>query len=167
MVNGQIKSHRVKLIDADGKFLGEFSKTSAQQMAANLDLDLIEINAKDAIPLCKIADYGKFKYEQSIKEKEQSKKNRMNKVSTKEIQLRPTTGINDIKIKAKQAQKFINEGNKVVINIRFKGREISHSSAGRDVMNQILSELTNYTFERKVGFSDRSITATLIQTKDV
>lgn len=160
-VNDQIRASEVRLIADNGDQIGVISTLEARRRATAVGLDLVAINISNGVPICKILDYGKFKYEQSRKDRENAKKNRESRVEVKEIQLRPTTDSNDINIKAKRAQGFLDDGDKVKIIMKFKGREISHIDVGANVMKQFLTALTEYKLERPVARSERQLFAIL------
>lgn len=140
-INRQITAKEVRVIDDEGSQLGIFSAYDAQSMARDRGLDLIEVASNSNPPVCKISDYGKYMYEKSKKEKEQARKNRQNRVETKEIYFRPVTDTHDVDIKTKKIQKFIDNGNKVKIAVKFRGREISHIDKGREIINGVLDSL--------------------------
>jgi translation initiation factor IF-3 len=158
-VNDQIRAKEVRLIAESGEQVGIISYAEAQRRADQAGLDLVAINESNGIPVCKLLDWGKFKYEQARKDRESAKKSRESRVELKEIQLRPTTDTNDIHIKAKRAQAFLEEGNKVKVVMRFKGREISHINLGASVIQSFLDCLTDYKFERPIQRSDRQLFA--------
>ncbi|ANZ58269.1 translation initiation factor IF-3 [Fructilactobacillus lindneri] len=135
MVNEGIRAHEMMIIDDNGNKLGLKSKQDALQMAedANLDLVLVAPNAKPAV--AKILDYGKYRFNRQKKEREARKKQKT--VSLKEIRLSPTIDTNDFNTKLKNAQKFLNKGEKVRVSIRFKGRAITHKEIGRQVLNRM------------------------------
>ena len=161
-VNDQIRAREVRLIADNGEQVGIISTIEARRRATDAGLDLVAINISNGVPICKILDYGKFKYDQSRKDKEAAKKSRENRVELKEIQLRPTTDSNDITIKAKRAQSFLEEGNKVKVVIKFKGREITHLDIGAQVMQSFLAALTDYKLERPVSRSERQLFTILV-----
>ncbi len=147
-VNHQIRSESVILIDSDGKSLGQINTRDALKKASDAGLDLVQINqARDCSPTCKILDYSKFKYDLSKQEKEAKKKQRENTVKVKEIKFRPTTGENDLSIKAKQAKDFIAEGHRVKISVIFKGREISHKEIGVQTLRDFVSMVPGLILE--------------------
>ena len=123
MINGQIRDREVRVIGTDGEQLGVMSARDAQKLADEAELDLIKIAPKAKPPVCKIMDYGKFRYEQQKREKEAKKKQHV--VETKEIRLSPNVEMNDLKTKANNARKFITKGDKVKVTLRFRGREIA------------------------------------------
>lgn len=156
-VNDQIRAREVRLIADSGEQVGVILTIEAKRRAREAGLDLVAINISDGIPICKILDYGKFKYDQSRKERENAKKNRENRVELKEIQLRPTTDSNDLKVKAKRAAGFLEEGNKVKVIMKFKGREIAHLDVGAHVMQEFLSHVGDFKYERPVARSERQL----------
>jgi translation initiation factor IF-3 len=156
-VNDQIRTREVRLIADSGEQIGIIPTIEARRRAADAGLDLVAINMANGVPVCKILDYGKFKYDQSRREKEAAKKSRESRIELKEIQLRPTTDTNDIAIKAKRAQGFLSDGDKVKVLVKFKGREISHSEIGRRVINSFLDNLVYYKLERPISFGERQL----------
>lgn len=158
-VNDQIRAKEVRLIADTGEQIGVISLIEARNRARQVGLDLVAINMANGMPVCKILDYGKFKYDESRRAKEAAKKSRESRVELKEIQLRPTTDSNDLKVKAKRAQGFLEDGDKVKVIIKFKGREITHLDVGASVMHEFLSHLSDYKFERPVSRSERQLFA--------
>lgn len=156
-VNDQIRAREVRLIADNGEQIGVMPTLEARRRASNAGLDLVAINISNGVPICKILDYGKFKYDQSRKERENAKKNREAQVELKEIQLRPTTDSNDIAIKAKRAQGFLEKGDKVKVVMKFKGREITHLDVGAHVIQQFIDALTDYKLERPISRSERQL----------
>ena len=140
-INGQIREKEVQLIGANGEKLGVMSTRDALEKAEeeNLDLVLVSPNAKPAV--CKIMNYGKYKFEQAKKEKEAKKKQKT--VEIKEIRITPNIEEHDFGFKAKNARKFIEDGNKVKITVRFKGREVNNSKLGEDVLNKFIENLSD------------------------
>ena len=163
-VNDQIRAREVRLIADSGEQVGIISTIEARRRANALGLDLVAINITDGVPICKILDYGKFKYEQSRKEKENKARARESRVELKEIQLRPTTDSNDLKVKARRAQGFLEDGDKVKIVMKFKGREITHTDVGFKVMQEFCAELSDFKFERPVARSERQLFAIIAPT---
>jgi len=135
-VNEQIRVPRVLLIDEEGRKLGEFLTKDAVQLAKDRELDLVEVQPNANPPVCKILDYGKLKYEKKKRDRE-SRKNQAT-TTTKEIRLRPKTDDHDIDVKARNARKFLEAGNKVKVTIRFRGREHAHRDIGTDQCFRIL-----------------------------
>lgn len=132
MINEQIRAKEVRLIDSEGNQLGVMGIQEARAMADELNLDLVNISPSAAPPVCKIMDYGKFRYEQQKKEKEARKKQKV--VEVKEIRLGIFTEEHDLATKANNALKFLTAGDKVKISMRFRGREMGYVSKGRETM---------------------------------
>ena len=139
MINGQIRDREVRVIGTDGEQLGVMSARDAQKLADEAELDLIKIAPKAKPPVCKIMDYGKFRYEQQKREKEAKKKQHV--VETKEIRLSPNVEMNDLKTKANNARKFITKGDKVKVTLRFRGREMAHKSSSAHVLDDFAKML--------------------------
>ena len=163
-VNDQIRAKEVRLIAETGEQIGVISLYDARTRAVQAGLDLVAINTSNGIPVCKILDYGKFRYDESRKAKEAAKKSRESRIEIKEIQLRPNIDINDLKVKAKRAQGFLTEGDKVKVIMKFRGREISHLDVGVKVMQDFLGELSDYKQERPVSRSERQLFTVLAPT---
>lgn len=136
-----MRAPEVRLIGEDGKLIGLMSSFEALNHARDRGLDLVEIHEKSNPPVCKIMDYGKWKFETKKKEK-QNKKNQT-KILIKEIQLRTRTDEGDIKIKLDKARGFLNQGHKVKINLRFFGREMAHKELGFELLKQVESRLSD------------------------
>ena len=137
-VNDQIRISPIRLVDSEGNMVGEIPTVDAQRMALEAGLDLVEVAPNVRPPVCRIMDYGKFKYEQQKKKKESSKHHQ---VQLKEIRLRPKTGDHDIQFKIKRARSFLEHRDKVKINILFRGRENAHHDRGREILQNIIGEL--------------------------
>ena len=146
-INGQIREKEVQLIGANGEKLGIVSTKEALNKAAedNLDLVLVSPNAKPAV--CKIMNYGKYKFEQSKKEKEAKKKQKT--LEVKELRVTPNIEEHDFEFKSKNARKFLNDGNKVKITVRFRGREVNNSKAGEIVLNKFIEKLEDVSVVEK------------------
>lgn len=139
MVNEQIRDKEVRLIDEDGGQLGVVSIREAQQMALDRNLDLVKIVPNAKPPVCKIIDYGKYKFEQTKKDKEAKKKQKV--IHVKEVRLSPNIGEHDKNTKMRQAEKFLKAGDKVKVSVRFRGREMAHTSAGREILDGFAKDL--------------------------
>ena len=124
MINEQIRDREVRLIGEDGQLIGIMSSRDAFKMAQDAGLDLVKIAPKAQPPVCKIVDYGKYRYEQARKEKEAKKKQKTMEV--KEVRLSPNIDSNDLNTKINQARKFLEHGDKVKVTLRFRGRELAH-----------------------------------------
>ncbi len=140
-MNQDIKAPEVRLIDDEGKMVGVMSPQEALTIAQGKGLDLIEIAPQAKPPTCKIMDYGKWKYEAKKKEKEARKKQTV--ISVKEIQVRPRTEDHDLETKLKHATRFLLEGDKVKVNLRFSGREMAHQELGLQLLNKVTQLLDN------------------------
>jgi translation initiation factor IF-3 len=127
------------LIDENGEMVGVLTKSEALQKAQNAGLDLVEVSPNADPPVCKILDYGKYKYEQQKKKAEAKKKQKV--IEIKEIQLRPGIDENDFQVKLRAIRRFIEEGNKVKVSMRFRGREIAHHELGMQVLERLREEL--------------------------
>ena len=147
-INRQIKEKQVQLIDENGEKVGVLSIDEALEMAEdkNLDLVLVAPNAKPVV--CKIMNYGKYKFEQAKKEKEAKKKQKVMEI--KEIRITPNIEEHDFGFKAKNARKFLESGNKLKITVRFRGREINNSKAGENVLNRFIEELSDISIVEKL-----------------
>ena len=139
MINEQIRDREVRVISEDGEQLGIMSARDAQKLAREADLDLVKISPGAKPPVCKIIDYGKYRYEQARKEKEAKKKQRT--IDVKEIRLSPNIDTNDLNTKANQARKFLSKGDKVKVSLRFRGREMAHLDVGREILDTFFENL--------------------------
>ncbi len=156
-VNGAIRSKEVRLVGEDGEQIGVVKTSDAMWRAKQAGLDLVAIQSQSNPPVCKILDYGKFRFEQQKREKEAAKARRAAIIDTKEIQLRPVTDSNDLATKAKKAASFLAAGDRVKIIMKFKGREIHHSEMGRKVLESFLSSIGEHKLERPITLSERQL----------
>lgn len=140
-VNQEIRVKEVRLIDENGENKGIVPVKEALLLADEAGLDLIEISPQAVPPVCKIMDYGKYKYEQQKKKNEARKNQKI--VNIKELKLRPMIDVHDYEVKVKQAKKFLSQGDKVKFTIRFKGREMSANDMGRKVLDNLVDDLEN------------------------
>ncbi len=138
-INHQIKIEKIRLIDENGEMIGVVTVDDGIRRAKAAGLDLVEVSPNAEPPVCKILDYGKYKYEAQKKAAEARKKQKI--VLLKEIKLRPTIDPHDFGIKMKQAHKFLEEGDKVKVTLRFRGREMSHQNLGMELMQKVKLEL--------------------------
>ena len=138
-VNEEIRVPQVRLIDQDGEMMGVMSARDAMLKAFGVGLDLVEISPNADPPVCKILDYGKFKYEQQKKRNEAKKKQKV--IEIKEIKVRPNIDENDYQVKMRAMKSFIEEGDKVKVTLRFRGREMAHQDIGVRVLERIRSEM--------------------------
>ena len=147
MINEQIRDREIRLIGENGEQLGIMPTREAQAMADAAGLDLVKINPKAQPPVCKIIDYGKFRYEQTRREKEARKKQKT--VEVKEVRMSPNIDSNDLNTKVAAARKFIEKGNKVKVSIRFRGREMAHTAASRPMMEDFAAQLSDIAVVEK------------------
>jgi translation initiation factor IF-3 len=138
-VNEEIRSPQIRLIDQDGEMLGVMSARDAMLRAYSVGLDLLEISPNADPPVCKILDYGKFKYEQQKKKNEAKKKQKI--IEIKEVKVRPNIDENDYQVKVRAMKSFIDEGDKVKVTLRFRGREMAHQEIGVRVLERIRAEM--------------------------
>jgi translation initiation factor IF-3 len=138
----------VRVIGADGENLGVLATDEARRIAEEKELDLVEVNPKGQPPVCKIMDYGRYKYEE--KKKQAEAKKRQSQVAVKEIKLRPKTDEHDIDFKMKHVRRFLEEGDKVKITVRFRGREITHPETARRQIDTIVDHI------RDIGIVEQS-----------
>lgn len=147
MINEQIRDKEVRVIGSDGQQLGIMSAREAQKLALEADLDLVKIAPKAQPPVCKIIDYGKYRYEQARKEKEARKKQKT--VEIKEVRLSPNIDTNDLNTKVNNARKFISKGNKVKVTLRFRGREMAHVQQSKHILDDFAKLLEDLAVVEK------------------
>ena len=147
MINEQIRDKEVRLIGEDGEQLGIMSSKDALKLAKEANLDLVKIAPTAKPPVCKIVDYGKFRYEQARKEKEAKKKQKV--VEVKEIRLSPNIDVNDLNTKMNAARKFLAKGDKVKITLRFRGREMAHMNASKHILDDFAENLSDVAVVEK------------------
>jgi translation initiation factor IF-3 len=164
MINEQIRDREVRLIGSEGEQLGIHSAKDAQKIAREQGLDLVKIAPLAKPPVCKIIDFGKFRYEQTKREKEAKKK--QNVVSVKEVRLSPNIEEHDINTKMTQAQKFLTKGDKVKVAVRFRGRELAHTSVGRTILLDFAKQLEELgEIEKQPKMEGKSMTMFLTPKK--
>ena len=164
MINEEIRDREVRLIDENGEQLGVMLTQKALELAEERGYDLAKIQPTAKPPVCKLLDYDKYRYEQSRKERENRKNQRV--VEIKEVQLSATIEENDVLTKAKQAIKFLNGGDKVKVSIRFRGRQIAHSEIGLDVMKDFAERCKDCAVvERKPLMEGRNMTMVLSEKR--
>ena len=138
-INREIKAKEVRLINYNGENAGVVSLAEALKIAQEVGRDLIEISPQVTPPVCKVLDYGKYKYEMQKKKNEAKKNQKV--VSIKELKLRPMIDTHDYEVKVKQAKKFLAQGDKVKFTMRYKGREMSANDLGKEILNKLLEDL--------------------------
>ena len=139
MINEQIRDKEIRLIGENGEQLGIMSARDAMKMAKEAELDLVKIAPAAKPPVCKIIDYGKYRYEQARKEKEAKKKQKT--IEVKEVRLSPNIAVNDLNTKVGAARKFIEKGNKVKVTLRFRGREMAHMQSSKHILDDFAEQL--------------------------
>ncbi len=164
MINEQIRDNEIRLIGADGTQLGIMSAREAQKIADEAGLDLVKIAPTAKPPVCKVIDYGKYRYEQSRKEKDARKKQKI--VELKEIRLSPNIDTNDLNTKMNAARKFLGKGDKVKVTMRFRGREMAHMNNSRHILEEIAEELSDIaTVEKAPKVEGRTLSMVLAEKK--
>jgi translation initiation factor IF-3 len=138
-VNQQIIGKEVRLISETGEQLGTMPLFKAREVASERGFDIVEVAPQEVPPVCRLIDYGKFKYEQTKKEREARKKQKS--VNLREVQLRPKIGDHDIEFKTKTIRKLLGEGDKVKVSIIFRGREITHPELGKELLDRLAKDL--------------------------
>ncbi len=157
-INEEIQEKEVRLIGEDGEQLGLMSSEEALRIAEEKDLDLVMISPAAKPPVCKVMDYGKFRFEQSKREKEAKKNQRV--MDVKEIRMSPGIGENDFNTKLKNGQKFLTDGDRVKVTVRFRGREMAHTSIGETLLRDYAkkcSEIANMDKEPKLEGRNMSL----------
>lgn len=164
-INEDIRVKEVRLVSEDGEQLGILPVREALEIAMQKNLDLVEIAPSARPPVCRLMDYGKFKFEQSKREKEARKKQKV--VSIKEVKMRPNIEEHDFLVKTKNAKKFLIAGDKVKLTIMFRGREITHPQLGEILCLKFAEELADVsTVERAPKVEGRNMTTILVPKKD-
>ena len=165
MINEQIRDREVRLVGENGEQLGIMSARDAYLKAQEEGLDLVKIAPRAKPPVCKIIDYGKFKYEQSRKEKEARKKQKI--VDIKEVRMSPNIDKNDLNTKAGAARKFLSKGDKVKVTLRFRGREMAHMASSRVILDDFAEKLSDIAvIEKAPKIEGRSITMVLAEKRN-
>ncbi len=155
-VNEQIRISPVRVINAEGAMLGVMPTGKALEAAREAGQDLVEVAPNERPPVCKIMDFGKFKYSQ----KKRASKQKQHQVQVKEIRVRPKTGDHDIEVKVKRAREFLEHKDKVLVNVLFRGRELAHIDEGRRVMNEVLAALEDVAkVEKNPSMEGKRMTA--------
>ncbi len=164
MINEQIRDKEIRLIGENGEQLGIMSSRDALKMAEDAGLDLVKIAPAAKPPVCKIVDYGKFKYEQVRKEKEARKKQRV--IEIKEIRLSPNIDTNDLNTKINAARKFLTKGDRVKVTLRFRGREMAHMNNSRHILDDFAESLSDISvMEKAPKVEGRSMTMFLTEKR--
>ena len=164
MINEQIRDREVRVIGADGTQLGIMSAREAYKLAQEAELDLVKIAPTAKPPVCKIIDYGKYRYEMARKEKEARKKQKT--VEIKEVRLSPNIESNDLNTKINAAKKFITKGDKVKVTLRFRGREMAHVQSSKHILDDFAEALAEIAIvEKAPKMEGRSMTMVLAEKR--
>ena len=156
MINGQIRDKEIRVIGENGDQLGIMSPREAMKLAQEADLDLVKIAPKAQPPVCKIIDYGKYRYELARKEKEAKKKQKT--IDVKEVRLSPNIDKNDLNTKINQARKFLSKGDKVKVTLRFRGRELAHVNSSKVILEEFAEQLSDVAVvDKQPKFEGRSM----------
>lgn len=159
-INEQIRVREVRLIDDEGNQKGIVPTLEALKMAKERELDLVEVAPTANPPVCKILDFGKYRFEQEKKLRDSKKNQKVLKV--KEIRMQPKIGSGDLDTKAKHVQEFLDEGAKVKVTVRFRGRELAHTELGYDVLKEVTNRLTSaYVIEKPAAMEGKFMSMTL------
>ena len=155
-INEEIRVREVRVTNAEGEQLGIMQTRDALRMAVEQHLDLVEIAPKAKPPVCRIMDFGKYRYEQQKKEKEARKKQKV--ITIKEVKLRPNIEQHDFEVKLKNAVRFLQDGDKVKVTIMFRGRELSHPELGKEILGRVAQELKDtVTIERDAKLEGKNM----------
>lgn len=164
MINEQIRDREVRVVSESGEQLGIMSAREAMKLAQEAELDLVKIAPTAKPPVCKIIDYGKYRYEQARKEKEAKKKQKTMEV--KEVRLSPNIDTNDLNTKANQARKFITKGDKVKVTLRFRGREMAHVNYSKQILDSFYEKLEDIAvIDKNAKMEGRSMVMFLSQKR--
>lgn len=164
MLNEQIRDKEVRLIGENGEQLGIMSSRDALKLAREAELDLVKIAPNAQPPVCKIIDYGKYRYEQARREKEAKKKQKV--IEVKEVRLSPNIDENDLNTKIGAARKFIQKGNRVKVTLRFRGREMSHMAQSKHILDEFAEKLADISVvEKPAKVEGRSLTLILSEKR--
>ena len=165
MINEEIRDREIRLIGPEGEQLGIMSARQALDIAEEKELDLVKIAPTAKPPVCKLMDYGKYRFEQSKREKEARKNQKV--ISVKEVRLSPTNEEHDLQVRVRDCVKFLQNGDRVKVSIRFRGRMITHSDVGLQVMNEFFARVKDYAVQdRKPSTEGRTMTMMLSPKQD-
>jgi translation initiation factor IF-3 len=163
-VNDRIRAREVRLVSPDGGQIGIKSIEEARWLADQLGLDLVEVAADARPPVVRMMDYGKFKYDQSVKAREARKK--QTRTVIKEVQFRPKIGKSDFEVKRKRVERFLGEGDKVKVTMRFRGREVTHPEIGMEILDRLIEEVGDRgVVETRARLEGRQMTMVLAPAK--
>ena len=161
MINEQIRDREIRLIGEDGEQLGIMSARDAMKLAREANLDLVKIAPTAKPPVCKIIDYGKYRYEQARRDKKQKT------IEVKEIRLSPNIDTNDLNTKVNQARKFVSGGNKVKVAVRFRGRELAHTAVGKTILEDFAQKLSDIAvIDKPAKLEGKSMVMFLVEKRN-
>ena len=164
-INEQIRDKEVRVVSEDGEQLGIMSARDAMKLAREANLDLVKIAPTAKPPVCKIIDYGKYRYEQARREKEARKKQKT--IEVKEIRLSPNIDTNDLNTKVNQARKFVSGGNKVKVAVRFRGRELAHTAVGKTILEDFAQKLSDIAvIDKPAKLEGKSMVMFLVEKRN-
>lgn len=164
-INEEIREKEVRLVDDEGNQLGVVSRNQAIDLATTKKLDLVNVAPNAKPPVCRIMDYGKYRYEQEKKEKEARKKQKV--INVKELRFSPNIEDHDLNTKANRAIDFLKNGDRVKVSVRFRGREMGHTDLGREVLDKFYDLISEYgVVDKKPKMEGRSLVMFLSQRKD-
>ena len=164
MINEQIRDREIRLIGENGEQMGIMAARDALKLAREAELDLVKIAPTAKPPVCKIIDYGKYRYEMARKEKEAKKKQKV--IEIKEIRMSPNIDVNDLNTKIANARKFLTKGNKVKVTVRFRGREMAHMQDNRYILEDFAKELADVAvIDKPIKQEGRTLTIFLGEKK--
>ena len=165
MINEQIRDREIRLIGEDGEQLGIMSARDAMKLAREANLDLVKIAPTAKPPVCKIIDYGEYRYEQARREKEARKKQKT--IEVKEIRLSPNIDTNDLNTKVNQARKFVSGGNKFKVAVRFRGRELAHTAVGKTILEDFAQKLSDIAvIDKPAKLEGKSMVMFLVEKRN-
>ncbi len=164
MINEQIRDKEIRLVGSDGEQLGIMSAKDALKLAKEAELDLVKIAPTAKPPVCKIIDYGKYRYELARREKEAKKKQKT--IDVKEVRLSPNIDTNDLNTKVNQARKFLAKGDKVKVTLRFRGRELAHVNSSKGILDDFAKQLEDVAVvDKPAKFEGKSMIMFLSEKK--
>ncbi|WP_049822947.1 translation initiation factor IF-3 [Thermobaculum terrenum] len=164
-VNEKVRAREVRVIDEDGTQLGIMHPLAALDLARQKGLDLVEVAPNANPPVCRLMDYGKFRYEQTKKERESRKSQKQ--IVIKEVRLKPKIDVHDLQTKAKQARNFLEEGDKVKVTVQFRGREVVHPEIGQELVQRLMDLIGDAaTIEQQPKLDGKNMTALLAPRKE-
>lgn len=163
-VNDRIRARNVRIVDENGNQLGVVPFRDALNLANGQSLDLIQISGGE-VPVCRLGDAGKFLFERKKVQRENARRQRELHVEIKEVQLRPVTDTNDLLVKARRANDFLADGDKVKIVVRFRGRERAHKDQGRQIIDEFLSQIIEYKIDRAISDGGKDLNLVIAPVK--